>query len=116
MLPKKNEHIKRSRLQERRGASLYGGTVNAGSGNQWMRKNDIRTPTESIEMKTTTKHSFSLKAVDLQKTFEQALLDNRIGVFEVEFADDGLTVVILDKSDYLELREKASGELNSHQA
>lgn len=103
-LPKRNPHHKRSRLQERRGAKEYGGTVNAGSGNGWIRKADVRTDSELFEFKTTTKSSFPLKSTDLQKFWTQGLIDNRFPVFEVEFANDGVTCVVLEKADYLMLR------------
>jgi len=105
-IPKRNEHLKRSRLQEVRAARQYGGSVNSGSGNQWRRKNDVRTTEESIELKTTTKHSYSLKAAEIATALKNALLDDRMMVFEIEFADDGITCVVLDKSDYLTLRER----------
>ena len=92
---------KRSRLQELRGANTYGGTLNSGSGNGWIRKADVRTPDRLIEFKTTTKSRYPLDSRELQKLFDQALLDGRIPVFEVEFANDGVTCVVLDKNDYL---------------
>lgn len=104
-LPKKNEHLKRSRIQERRESSRYGGTQNSGSGNGWIRKADVRTDTELIEFKTTSKSSYALKSSELRKLWDQALLDGRTPVFEIEYAQDGVTCVILDKNDYMALRE-----------
>lgn len=104
-LPKKNEHIKRSRLQERRGARDYSGSQNSGSGNGWMRKADVRSETELIEFKTTTKSSYSLRSSELRHHFDYAILENRRPVFEIEFANDGITCVILDKDDYMALKE-----------
>lgn len=106
MLPKKNEHIKRSRLQERRGARQYGGTVNSGSGNGWIRKADVRTEDELIEFKTTSKDSFTLKAADLRKLWDQALIDDKLPIFEIEFAERGVTCIILDKNDYIARQQK----------
>lgn len=103
-LPKKNEHHKRSRLQERHGARDYGGTQNSGSGNGWVRKADVRTDNELIELKTTTKDSYRLTASDLQKLWDYALIDGRTPIFEIDFADRGVTCVILDKNDYLAMR------------
>jgi hypothetical protein len=107
-LPKRNEHLKRSRLQERRGAETYNGSVNSGSGNGWIRKADVRTEDELIECKTTTKTSYSLKARELFKLWQQAVIDNRTPVFEIEFAGDGMSCVVLDKRDYLLMREQAA--------
>jgi hypothetical protein len=107
-LPTRNEHLKRSRLQERRGAKEYGGSRNSGSGSGWVRKADVRTDDELIEFKTTSKGSFSLKSSDLRKLWEAALLDGRLPLFEVEFARDGVSCVILEKNDFMEMREKAA--------
>jgi hypothetical protein len=110
MIPKKNENLKRSRLQERKGSRLYGGSLTPGSGNQWHSKGDIKTGTELIECKTTKHHSYSLKAAELDKAMKEALLEGRRMVFEIEFADDGITCIILDKSDYMQMREKGTSE------
>jgi hypothetical protein len=107
-LPKKNEGQKRSKIQERRGAIKYGGERNSGSGNGWIRKADVRTADELIEFKTTNKGSFSLKSTDLRKLWDAALLDSRTPIFEIEFAQDGITCVILDKDDFISMREKAA--------
>lgn len=109
-LPKRNEHLKRSRLQERRGAAEYGGTVNSGSGNQWKRKNDVRTDDLSIEFKTTTKASYGIKAAELDRAYKNALLDGRNMWFEIEFANDGVTCVIMMKDDAVAMREKGLSE------
>lgn len=103
-IPKKNQHLKRSRIQERREARKYDGTVNSGSGNGWIRKADVRTDAELLEFKTTSKSSFSLKSYDLRKLWDYALLDDKLPVFEIEFAEDGVTCVVLDKNDYITMR------------
>lgn len=99
-------HQKRSKLQELRGARDYSGTTNSGSGNGWIRKADIRTATELVEMKTTTKSRYPLDSRELQKLWDQAVVDGRLPVFEIAFAEDGVTCVILDKNDYMAMREK----------
>lgn len=118
-IPKKNSHLKRSRLQERNAASRLGGSINSGSGNQWRRKNDVRTDKESVELKTTTKDSYSLRAEDLHKVVANALIDGaRLGWLEIEFANRGVTAVILDADDFYairrelyELKEEKNNEL-----
>jgi hypothetical protein len=103
-----DERIRRSRRQERRGAGIFGGTVNAGSGNG-ARKNDVRTPTESIEFKSTKAASYSLKLADLGAAWVHALNDNRRMLFGIEFAsrDRGIVptrYIVMTEDDYLELR------------
>lgn len=103
-LPKKNEHSKRSKLQERRGATDYDGSRNSGSGNGWVRKADVRTENELIEFKTTSKGSYILTASELRKLWDYALIDGRLPIFEIEFANSGVSCVVLDKNDYMAMR------------
>lgn len=101
----RENHNKRSKIQELRGAAAYGGVRSPGSGSGWIRKADVRTDDLLIEFKTTTKDSFTLKASDLNKIFEQALIDDKMPVFEIEFAERGVTCVVLDKEDFLASRK-----------
>lgn len=74
------------------------------SGAGWVKKNDVRTPTESVECKTTKAASYSLKYADLQKAEKTALLDSRRMVFGIQFEGRG-SYVVLSMDDYLELRQ-----------
>ena len=97
-----------SRKQEQMLAKNLDGTVNAGSGTQWLRKGDVRTDNELFELKITSAKSYSLKDAELEKTYNQALVDGRIPVFMVEFKSTGNAWIILSKEDYLTLREEAN--------
>jgi len=99
---------KDSQKQERRHASQYGGSVNSGSGNGWLRKGDVRTENELWELKITDAKSYSLKDAELQKNINHALLDGRIPIFLVQFKPTGNRYVVMEENDYLELRERAS--------
>lgn len=101
--------IKDSQKQERSLAKELGGSVNAGSGNGWVRKGDVRAEHELWECKITSAKSYSLKEMDLEKLETQALMDGRIPVFLVEFLKSGGEYVILSKNDYLEMRETYFG-------
>lgn len=96
---------KASLAQEKRGAKVHGGSVNSGSGNGPWRKNDVRTPDESWELKTTTKKQYSLKSSELKLAEEYALKDGRDMRFGIEM--DGRNWVCLSEEDYLVLKEKA---------
>jgi hypothetical protein len=96
----RENHSKRSKIQEIRAAAHYGGTRTPGSGNGWIKKADVSTENLLIELKTTTKDSFSLKVSDLSKIFDQALIDGKMPVFEIEFAERGITCVVLNKEDF----------------
>ena len=85
-----NEHLRRSKKQEKRGAKLLGGSVNAGSGNK-SRKNDVRTDDWSIEYKTTTAASYSLKLADLKLASRHAVLEHRSALFGIDFSGSGGT-------------------------
>ena len=96
--------IKDSQRQERALAREVQGSVNAGSGNGWVRKGDVRADKELWELKITSAKSFSLKYDDLRKVFEQAIVDGRIPIFLVEFMKQGESYVVLTKDDYMEMR------------
>lgn len=100
---------KDSQRQEKSLAKNLNGTVNAGSGNQWLRKGDVRTPEELWELKITSAKSYSLKDAELTKHVNQALIDGRIPIFLVEFKSSGNEWVILSRDDYLTMRENYFG-------
>lgn len=100
---------KDSQRQEKLLARNLGGTVNAGSGNQWLRKGDVRTDDELFELKITSAKSYSLKDAELEKLTNQALVDGRIPIFMVEFKTTGNAWVIMSKDDYLEMRGEYFG-------
>jgi len=100
--------IKDSQRQEKALARKLGGSVNSGSGNGWVRKGDVRTEEELFELKITSAKSYSLKDAELEKNYEQALVDGRLSVFMVEFKTTVNAWVILSKDDYLTLREEAN--------
>ena len=94
--------LKKSQRQEARLAKRYGGQVTPGSGNGWVHKNDVKTPTLSIEAKYTDAKSFQVKLADLIKAEKIALVDGRDSIFTVSFS--GEEFVILREADYRELR------------
>lgn len=108
-----DEKIRRSRKQERDGAKRYGGTVNSQSGAGDIRKNDVRTPTESIEFKSTLAASYSLKRDDLATAWQYAIVDSRSMIFGIEFANRFQRVVpaaprryiVMPEDDYLGMKE-----------
>lgn len=100
--------VKDSQRQESRLANQLGGSVNSGSGNGWIRKGDVRTDNELFELKITSAKSYSLKDAELEKNYNQALIDGRIPIFLVEFKSSGNSWVVMSKDDYLTLREEAN--------
>lgn len=91
--------------QEKRAASRFGGLVTPGSGNGWAKKNDVRTPTLSIEAKYTDAKQYTLKQADLHTAERHALADGKDMLFLVSFG--GEEWAITREEDYRDLREKA---------
>jgi hypothetical protein len=91
----------RSKLQEKKAAKDYNGRTTPGSGATWHHKADVRSDKYLVECKTTVKSSYSLKATDVKKLLDQALTENRTGLFEIEFSELGLTCVVMDKEDFI---------------
>lgn len=92
-----------SQVQEAEVAAENGGWVNAGSGNGWRHKNDVRTPDYSIECKTTSKKSYSLKADELQKAEKYALADGKEMLFVVDI--DGRRYYLMRDYTFHTLRD-----------
>ena len=92
---------KKAAKQEKRLAKAYGGQVTPGSGNGWVHKYDVKTPTLSIEAKYTDAKSYSLKVADLIKAEKIALIDGRDVIFTISFS--GEEFVIIREADYRSL-------------
>ena len=103
-----NRDRKRSQRQEKRLSEEFGGTTNSGSGNGWLRKNDVRSDDLSIEAKTTMAKQYTLRLNELKQAEKYALLDDRIMAFVIEFAAQGDEYVVLNKEDFLNLRHLAN--------
>lgn len=86
-------------------ANLVGGEVNAGSGNGWVRKADVRSARSMgklLEAKWTSAKSFTIKLADLRTLEHHAVLESRTPVFCIEFQDRRGTrrYVVLREEDY----------------
>jgi hypothetical protein len=86
----------RSQQQEKQTAERFGGRVTPGSGNGWLRKNDVRSDTVSFEMKYTDAQQFTLKIADLEQAEGHAIRDGREMVFGVSFAGDNYVIISED--------------------
>ena len=95
------DNKRRSKIQERRTAQDFGGLTTPGSGNQWHSKGDVKTPNYLIECKTTSKDSYSLKSATWSKIATEALLEGKDPLMEIEFIDRGVSLVVMDKNDFL---------------
>lgn len=96
--------LKKSRKQEKRSAGTYKGSRNLGSGNGWLRKNDVRSEQFLIENKLTIGlKSITLKTTDLKELRERAILEDRVPVLQFDLA--GRSYVVLVEDDFLALLE-----------
>lgn len=86
-----------ARWYEKNEAKDYNGKTQAGSGNTWSAKSDIKTSIFLIEVKFTTKDQYTLKYEDLEKCFEYAYREGRIPVFQIGFYG-GQEFVIIDEA------------------
>lgn len=94
---------KLSKLQEAKTARDFGGLTTPGSGNQWHSKGDVKSDQFLIECKTTSKDSYGLKAAIWSKIATEALLEDRTPLMDIEFIDRGVSVIVIDKSDFLQM-------------
>ena len=99
------DHLKRSQKQEQAWADDIAGRTTPGSGNTWVRKNDVRNDRWSIELKTTTKSQYILRSAELVTAERQAILDGREFAFGIEMGTR--TWVVMNKVDWDRMREDA---------
>lgn len=103
----KKKILKASRKQEKRSADVYRGSRNSGSGNGWMRKNDVRSEHFLIENKLTTSvKSITLKEVDLRELRQRAILEDRVPVLQFDLS--GRNYVVLVEDDFLSMVNDAT--------
>lgn len=97
--------LKASKKQELKSAKNYRGSRNSGSGNGWMRKNDVRSETLLIENKlTTATKSITLKEVDLRELRQRAILEDRVPILQFDLS--GRSYVVLVEDDFLAMMEE----------
>jgi hypothetical protein len=98
-----DQRLQRSRRQEARGASLHGGSRNAGSGNTPWRKNDVRVDRDYlIEYKRTDKKSITIKLEDLETCRTNALLEGREPLLGIEIG--GRDWVMVEAAEFERIR------------
>jgi hypothetical protein len=94
--------LKRSQAQEARTAKAHGGTRNAGSGNGWARKADVRAGRFLFENKICAgSKQITIKLADLRLVAQQAAAEGRTGVLQFDLG--GHSYVVLTEDDFTEL-------------
>lgn len=99
-----NEPLKKSQNQEKRIAKVTGGSRNAGSGNGWQRKHDVRSGGHDgilWEMKRTDKKQITIKASDLESVRKIAWSEGRTPVLHIELS--GRRYVLIEEPDFMEM-------------
>lgn len=100
-----DDRLKKSQNQEKRVAKKTGGSRNAGSGNGWQRKNDVRSGGHEgmlWEMKRTDKKQITIKAEDLESLRKEAWKEGRTPLFHIEL--NGRSYVMMEEYDFLEMQ------------
>ena len=77
---------------------MLGGTRNAGSGNGWVRKSDVRNREYLVEAKQTANKSFRLTLADLLANAHHADVEGRTPAFCIEI--QGHNFVVLREQDW----------------
>lgn len=99
-----------ARQQEEVTAINHGGRGTPASGAGSKTKNDVRTVDWSIEVKTTTKKTYSLALSTFELAETHALRDGRRAAMVIAF-DQGIgrrprRLVVMDEDDFIELQDQ----------
>lgn len=97
---------------ERRVATVYGGRLIPGSGSGEGRKGDVQTDEELIEVKYTTRGSYSLKEADLAKLVRAGHVAGLDPILNIEFElSNGKAVhyVVVPETNHLRDRALIEG-------
>jgi len=92
----KSDGMKASQSHEKRLAKKVGGSVNAGSGNHWSRKGDVRSEKYLIEHKYTSHQSYSLKVEEMDKLYKEAMMVGREPIFCISMGGKNYVVQLED--------------------
>ena len=91
--------------QEKKIAEEIGGRVQPGSGSRWGYRRDVVSSACQVEAKWTDKLSFNLVLRDWEFLRKQALLQDRIPVYVVEFRTKEQSVVVVEANHLNDLLE-----------
>jgi hypothetical protein len=105
-----DDRLRRARDHEAEVAEAFGGAVTPMSGAGWVSKQDVRTPHELIECKSTTSLSYSVRKAYWSELYRNGLLAGLRSLLNVKLEPRGMRetrLVVMDEEDYLELSRKA---------
>jgi hypothetical protein len=95
----RRRRLRRSRRQESDAAKRYNGSVTSGSGNGWRHKGDMKTDDFLFEMKRTDNtKQITVKLADLTLIRNQGLVENKVGIMQIEIGDRRFDIV--DDDDF----------------
>lgn len=97
-LVRKPKPLRLSQQQEKRIAKKTHGTQNAGSGNGWKRKGDVRSEGVLWEMKRTDAKGIRITEKDWEKVRKEAILEGRLPLMHLEIGKRRL--VVISEDDY----------------
>ena len=103
---------KLGRWYEKEVAKDYSGTKQIMSGAHWSAKSDVKTSEYLIEVKFTTKDSYTLRYEDLIKHFNYAYREGKLPIFQIGFYGGQELLIIEDPnpSDTYDIYVKAGAK------
>ena len=98
--------MKQWQKKEIKDATSFGGKRTPRSGGFWSFPGDVKTDNFLIDSKKTDKNRYSITKQIWNKIDIEALKCRKIPILSVEFSDDNIQIVVLNKGDFLELFNK----------
>ncbi len=86
--------------KEIKDAKKYGGRRTPRSGGIWFIPGDVTTKDFLIENKTSKHERFGITAIIWKKIRNEALKNGRMPCLSIQFGEEQLELVILDKADF----------------
>lgn len=92
--------------KEHKDAESFNARRTPRSGGLWFSKGDSKSDIFLIETKTTIHEGYTITSRIWEKIYREALLESKIATLSVEFGKKQHEVVILSKSDFIEILNK----------
>jgi hypothetical protein len=92
--------VKEWQREEKRLARRRQGTINAGSGSGWRRRNDVREGSMLWEQKTTGNRQYTIKEDDWEKLRQHALQDGRTPALHITLGKKKRRLILIEEGDF----------------
>lgn len=95
--------MKKWQKKEKKDAKDFGAKVTPRSGGLWFAKGDSKSEIYLIENKTSKHNRFSITKQVWQKIEKEALLSQRLPMLSIQFSDEDIELVVMDKNDFIKV-------------